>query len=98
MTSEADSKRVAAPDQRAADHAINDVANQLAIIYQPEFVSDSDELFQSLASQVVWDERLRSRKTACFGQPYNYSGMVYAAAPMHQLLIPLVNRLASSFA
>src|SRR5690348_13266228 len=69
----------------------------LEITCHPGFVSDPDALFQSLASQVVWDERLRSRKTASFGKPYNYSGMVYQAVAMHDLLIPLVDRLESLF-
>jgi alkylated DNA repair dioxygenase AlkB len=67
----------------------------LKIIYEPGFVTDGDYLFQRLLSDVKWDERLRSRGTASFGRPYNYSGMMYAAAPMHELLIPIVDRLES---
>src|SRR5689334_17210695 len=74
---------------------MNTGAHSLTIVYAQDFVTDPDNLFQSLASQVVWDERLRARKTASFGKPYNYSGMVYQAAPMHALLVPLVDRLES---
>ena len=69
----------------------------LKITYQTGFVTNPNYLLNSLASDVSWDDRLRSRKTASFGRPYNYSGMVYQAAPMHELLVPIVDRLKSLF-
>lgn len=46
-------------------------------------------LFDALCSQVVWDERIKARKTACFGQTYDDSGLDYVVVPMHPLLEPL---------
>ncbi len=71
--------------------------NPLKIIYQTGFVSNAEYLFETLAADVEWDDRLRSRRTASFGRPYNYSGMVYQAAPMHESLVPIVDRLDSLF-
>ena len=76
---------------------MRDGTRELKIIYEQSFVSDADHLFTALASQVAWDDRMRARKTASFGVPYNYSGMVYEAAPMHDLLVPLVDRIESLF-
>lgn len=46
-------------------------------------------LFTSLLEQVAWDERMKARKTACFGQTYDDSGVSYEVVPMHPLLQPL---------
>ena len=46
-------------------------------------------LFDALCSQVQWDERMKARKTACFGQTYDDSGVDYQVVAMHPLLIPL---------
>jgi len=43
-------------------------------------------LFQDLVAQVQWDERMKARKTACFGQTYDDSGVDYEVVPMHPLL------------
>lgn len=47
------------------------------IIYIENFLSKPDELFQTLNSNVAWDERMSSRKTASFGEAYNYSQISY---------------------
>jgi len=41
------------------------------------FINDPQELFNTLASTVEWDERMSARKTASFGKAYNYSQMSY---------------------
>lgn len=48
--------------------------------YTESFVPDADPLFEMLVHEVRWDERMRARKTASFGVPYNYSGMEYPPA------------------
>lgn len=63
------------------------------LIRDDDFLADSQNLYKTLAAEVVWDERIRARKTASFGEPYNYSGMVYETLPMHPLLVPLADRL-----
>ena len=63
------------------------------LILEDEFVPNHRELFTALVEGIVWDERMRARKTASFGQSYNYSGIEYPAVPMHDLLIPIVEHL-----
>lgn len=50
-------------------------------------------LFQSLLTGVTWDERMKARKTACFGQTYDDSGIDYQVVPMHPLLAPLCHAI-----
>lgn len=47
-----------------------------------QFYDDSDILFKELISTVVWDERMKSRKTASFGVSYDYSGIEYPQTDM----------------
>jgi alkylated DNA repair dioxygenase AlkB len=63
------------------------------IQYVADFVPKSAELFEHLRDTVVWDERLRARKTASFGLPYNYSGITYAANDMPDELTRIVERI-----
>jgi alkylated DNA repair dioxygenase AlkB len=65
----------------------------LPILFEPAFLPDHSLLFDALVRQVAWNESMRARRTACFGQPYNYSGMTYDTTPMHPLLVPIVDRL-----
>jgi alkylated DNA repair dioxygenase AlkB len=51
------------------------------------------ELYLQLVDQINWDKRISARKTACFGLPYNYSGLIYENQPMHPLLQPLCHQL-----
>ena len=57
------------------------------------FVGNSNQLFDRIKDLVVWDERLRSRKTASYGVAYNYSGMTYPAVEMLDALIPICDRI-----
>ncbi len=50
-------------------------------------------LYQQLCDRLDWDLRMRARKTACFGLSYDYSGVSYDDKPMHELLVPLCDRL-----
>lgn len=56
---------------------------------------DADQLYQGLLTDIDWDDRMQTRKTACFGQPYVGSGIPYAACPMHPLLLPVLSRLSA---
>jgi alkylated DNA repair dioxygenase AlkB len=51
------------------------------------------QLYQQLCTQIAWDERISARKTACYGLAYNYSGLVYADQPMHDLLLPICAKI-----
>ena len=63
------------------------------VILDYRFLHDSDALFSVLVEEVPWDTRIQARKTASFGEPYNYSGIQYEPQPMLPLLIPLVDKL-----
>jgi alkylated DNA repair dioxygenase AlkB len=61
----------------------------------PNYLSPTaaTELYLQLRDRLNWDERISARKTACFGLPYNYSGLIYESQTMHPLLQPLCIRL-----
>ncbi|MEM1143655.1 MAG: alpha-ketoglutarate-dependent dioxygenase AlkB [Pseudomonadota bacterium] len=53
---------------------------------QQEFWSEHAALFDDLKRSVIWDERMRARKTASFGVSYDYSQIAYPEAIMHPSL------------
>lgn len=59
----------------------------------PTFAPEHEALFGWLLANVVWDETMRSRKTASFGLPYDYSGIHYPRVPMPACLVGLAERL-----
>lgn len=56
------------------------------IDFVTHFVPDPHALFEQLKTSVPWDERMRARKTASFGVPYDYSQISYPAVPMPEAL------------
>lgn len=46
--------------------------------YDPSFLPDPGPVFEWAVHAVQWDDRIRARKTASFGVPYNYAGLTYA--------------------
>lgn len=64
--------------------------------FRPHFIPEPDALFEQLKHSVLWDERMRARKTASFGVPYDYSQISYPAVPMPEALgqlCPAIERL-----
>lgn len=61
----------------------------------PDYLSSiaATELYIQLRDRIEWDLRISARKTACFGLPYNYSGLTYDRQPMHPLLQPVCKQL-----
>lgn len=51
------------------------------LLFVPDFVVTGDALYDHLTTHIQWDERMHSRKTASFGEPYNYSQISYPSAP-----------------
>src|ERR1700761_5600048 len=45
-------------------------------------IADPAAAMAFLLAEVTWDERMRARRTAGFGVPYNYAGQRYDAVPM----------------
>jgi alkylated DNA repair dioxygenase AlkB len=54
--------------------------------------ADADAVLEFLLADVTWDERMRARKTASFGVPYNYSGQHYDAVPMPPPIAQIADR------
>lgn len=69
------------------------------IISEPElllidnFIESSNELFILLRDNIIWDERIKSRKTASFGVAYDYSDITYPQVEMHGDLIPICHKI-----
>jgi alkylated DNA repair dioxygenase AlkB len=74
---------------------VND--DMLDVLFVENFLREADGIFRSILEEVVWDERMHARKTASFGTPYDYSQITYAPAPMHLLLVPVVEGLEARF-
>ena len=62
------------------------------VYLRPAFVAAPVALFAHLQATVVWDERMKARKTASFGVAYNYSQMTYPEVAM----LPDLSRLADA--
>ncbi len=71
--------------------------NEPDLLINDVFLPNSYSLFDSLISIINWDERIRARKTASFGSPYNYSNISYNSSPMLNELIPIIDRLEKHF-
>ena len=63
------------------------------LVFIDNFIENSNELFVSLRDNIVWDERIRARKTASFGVAYDYSGITYPEVEMYSELIPICNKI-----
>lgn len=62
------------------------------------FAPDGDTLSALLSETTAWDTRMRARRTASFGVPYNYSGIIYLLAPVPEPVAVLMGRLILLFA
>ena len=51
------------------------------IVYVEGFLADDLPMFRWARDHVDWDERIRARKTASYGVPYNYAGLDYVERP-----------------
>ena len=63
------------------------------IIYKENFISNPEDLFENMKSNVVWDERMSARKTASFGEAYNYSQISYPFLEFTTELKSIVNSI-----
>ncbi len=68
---------------------------QPSYLYIPDFFVNPSRLFSDLKTQTQWDHRMRARKTASYGVTYNYSQMAYPDSPIPDLLMPLLQRVAT---
>ena len=47
------------------------------------------KLFADLVANVEWDTSMKARKTACYGETYDESGVDFEVRAMHPLLVPV---------
>lgn len=64
------------------------------VLFLADFLPNADSLFSELVATTTWDNRLKARRTASFGVPYNYSGMIHPEVPIPETLLPLQAQLA----
>lgn len=65
-----------------------------SIFLDEGFVENSQDLYEQLATSITWDDRMRARKAASFGVPYDYSGIEWPAAPMPDSIGDILERVA----
>lgn len=62
-------------------------------LYIHDFYTNYEELFLSLKNEITWREDIKSRKTASFGKPYNYSGIFYSESGIPEMLQPFFEEI-----
>lgn len=67
------------------------------IKYIPDFLtsSEAEQLLQFIHDHVIWDDRMKSRKTWCFGVPYNYNQMHYESSAIPSEIAYLLDRITA---
>jgi alkylated DNA repair dioxygenase AlkB len=66
------------------------------VTFIPDFIPCPEGLFSSLRDNVLWDERMRARKTASFGVAYNYSQISYPFQAFSPELEAIIDRLSAT--
>ncbi|WP_231373998.1 alpha-ketoglutarate-dependent dioxygenase AlkB [Aureivirga marina] len=65
--------------------------NIIGIQFFLNFIENSAELYSFLKDFVLWDERMKARKTASFGEAYNYSQISYPFQEFPESLLNILN-------
>src|SRR5262249_55502181 len=60
------------------------------------FLTEHQELYETLVTTIAWDGRIRARLAASFGLPYNYSGIVWPEAPFPAALVAVLGLLTDA--
>lgn len=63
------------------------------VILDQKFYPHHEALFAKLLAVVRWDESMKARKTASFGEPYDYSQMSYETSQMLPQLVDVADCL-----
>ena len=70
---------------------MNDIRS--SIIFNPSFFECSENLFDFLITNVTWNDSMRARKTAGFGQPYVHSEQAHTYEAFHPFMDKLSDQL-----
>lgn len=65
------------------------------IFFEKNILKDVSSILYSLNQNVVWDNSIKSRKTASFGIPYNYSNINYQMIKMPEFLDVFVDFISN---
>lgn len=68
---------------------IKELNNEIVLINN--VLTDFGTIIYYLKNSIVWDDSIRSRKTASFGIPYNYSNINYIQNDMPDFFNELIN-------
>ena len=60
------------------------------ILLKDNILKNVDDILFNLKSNISWDESIKSRKTASFGTPYNYSNIIYNKIEIPSFLNDLI--------
>lgn len=63
------------------------------LIHIENFISNPDELFDTLTTKITWNESMKSRKTASFGKAYNYSQISYIEQSFSKEVSSVIEKL-----
>ncbi|MCD9855570.1 alpha-ketoglutarate-dependent dioxygenase AlkB [Epilithonimonas sp. JDS] len=63
------------------------------IILISNFEDKGDILFTKIKNHTDWDNSIKSRKTASFGMPYNYSNLKYDFLDFPDYILKIIDRL-----
>lgn len=63
------------------------------ILFDPDFYHTPNDLFDFLVANITWNDSMRARKTAVFGQPNADSEQVHLYKPFHPFMHELSDRL-----
>ncbi|SDJ06231.1 hypothetical protein [Nonomuraea jiangxiensis] len=66
----------------------------LDITHLTTVLPDGDADLTFLLTEMAWDDRMRARRTASFGVPYNYSGQRYDSVDMPPRIAAIADRAA----
>jgi len=66
----------------------------LPLVLVEDFLPAHATLLAAQHATIDWDERMRARRTASYGRPYDYSQLTYAARPMPPWLESIRARVA----
>ena len=63
------------------------------LIFIKDFIVNHNLLYHRLRDSIAWDARMAARKTASFGEPYDYSQIAYSYQPFPAVFGEILERI-----
>jgi alkylated DNA repair dioxygenase AlkB len=67
------------------------------VTFIEDFFPDSQALFEHYRFSIPWNENMISRKTACYGEPYDYSEQMYDFQPLLPEMVQISKEIQLKF-